>query len=129
VTILFAVLNTLFKEAILVVLLLWLLPQMGIRLPLWLIVAVLAAPVAWAALTYKSIRRVLRKKAPSPTEAMVGMRGTALTRLAPKGMVRIQGEIWEAASSNGFIEAGSEVIVLRTEGLEITVRKAERETQ
>jgi membrane-bound ClpP family serine protease len=65
----------------------------------------------------------------SPTEAMVGMRGTALTRLTPKGMVRIQGEIWEAASSNGVIEAGSEVIVLRTEGLEITVRKAERETQ
>jgi membrane protein implicated in regulation of membrane protease activity len=119
---------TLIDEAVVVLVLLWVLPHLGIKLPFGLKVGILVALAAWAALTYRPIKRVLEKEVPSPAGAMVGMRGTALTQLAPNGQVRIQGEVWQAVSSNGVVAPGEEISVLRIEGLRLTVRKEEQKT-
>jgi membrane protein implicated in regulation of membrane protease activity len=79
-----SILGTLIDEIVLAVLLLWLLPQLGIRLPLEVTIGILAALAVWSALIYRPIRRAIKKEAPSPKQAMVGNRGTALTELAPK---------------------------------------------
>ena len=79
-----ALLSTLIKEAILVAVLLWRLPLLGVRLPLGVIIGILITIAVWAMLTYSPIKRVMEKKALSPTEEMVGRRGTALTKMAPK---------------------------------------------
>ena len=119
---------TLIDEAIVVVVILWLLPHLGIKLPVGVTVGLMVALAAWAVLTYRAIRRVVEIRALSPAEAMVGRRGTALSQLAPNGVVRIRGEIWKAMSSNGVIAAGDEVTVLRIDGLKLTVRREEQET-
>jgi len=108
-----ALLSTLIKEAILVAVLLWLLPLLGVRLPLGVIIGILITIAVWAMLTYRPIKRVMEKKALSPTEE----------KMAPKGLVRIEGETWEAVSSNADIAAGDEISVLQVDGLKLTVQK------
>ena len=122
------ILSTLIKEIIVVAFILWVLPMLGVRLPLGVTIGILVAIAAWAALTYRPIKQVMDKKAFSPTEEMLGRRGTAITRLAPKGLVRIDGETWEAFSSNAAIAAGDEVTVLEINGLKLTVQKEEQKT-
>ncbi|MFC2059199.1 NfeD family protein [Chloroflexota bacterium] len=120
-----ALLSTLIKEALVVVVILWVLPLLGIRLPLGVTIGILIVVAAWAVFTYRPIKRVMEKEAFSPTEEMLGRKGTALTKLAPKGLVRIGGETWEAFSSNADIAAGDKVTVLRIDGLKLTVQKEE----
>ncbi|MBI4294715.1 MAG: NfeD family protein [Chloroflexi bacterium] len=119
----FALVNSIIEQALVAAALLWLLPQLGVRLPLALTIGILAMLAAWSVFTYVLTRRALAKKALTPAEEMVGKRGTALTRLAPDGQVRIQREIWQAVSSCGEIAPGDEIRVLCVEGLRLTVRK------
>jgi membrane-bound serine protease (ClpP class) len=58
------------------------------------------------------------------TQGLVGTRGTAETRLAPSGVVRIGGELWNARSG-AVVEVGGEVVVTGVDGLTLRVRPAE----
>lgn len=54
----------------------------------------------------------------------VGTRGTAITRLAPMGMVRFEdGSKAEVSSASGFVDQGSEVEVSSIEGEKIFIKK------
>ena len=54
----------------------------------------------------------------------VGSKGTALTRLAPMGMVRFEdGTKAEVASADGFLDQGCEVIVTAVENEKIFIKK------
>jgi membrane-bound ClpP family serine protease len=56
-----------------------------------------------------------------PTEPpIVGKEGVVLTALAPKGLVRVQGEIWEARATD-VIAAGARVRVRDVHGLQLVV--------
>lgn len=58
----------------------------------------------------------------SPAEKVtVGMEGVAKTALRPAGIAEFHGERVHVSAENGFIDAGSSVIVVRTEGAFITV--------
>ena len=120
-----AILRILIEEALLAMLLLWLLPQLGIRLPMGLVIGILIALAAWSTLVYKAVRQIVPRELPGPAEAMLNRRGIAVTKLAPKGAVRIRGEIWGAVSSNGDITPGDEISVSGIDGLRLTVRKEE----
>lgn len=52
----------------------------------------------------------------------VGRRGTALSPLRPAGVVEIDGQRLDATTQGEFVEAGSEVEVLRADGLTLVVR-------
>ena len=56
-------------------------------------------------------------------EGLLGETGTAVTRLALEGKVFVHGELWNAYSE-GPIESGEKVRVVRTEGLKVKVEKA-----
>jgi membrane-bound serine protease (ClpP class) len=67
--------------------------------------------------------RAQRKKPTTGVEGIVGEVGEAITGLHPEGQVRIHGEIWKAASSEGMLPAGTKVKVERVENLQLTVRR------
>lgn len=118
-----SLLGALVIDGILAMVLFWLLPQQDIETSLALKIVILAAFPLWSVLTYVPRKRALSKEVISPAQAMVGKRGTAITRLNPEGTVRINFEIWNATSSGDTIEEGEAVTVLRMDGLMLTVQK------
>jgi membrane-bound serine protease (ClpP class) len=67
--------------------------------------------------------RAQRRKPITGLEGLVGLKGTALTELAPGGRVLVHGEYWEAESSE-HIERGAAVVVDHVDGLRLKVHRA-----
>ena len=57
---------------------------------------------------------------------MIGARAEALTRLEPKGKVRLGAELWDAVAEAGAIAEGEAVIIEAAEGLPLKVRPEKR---
>ena len=55
-------------------------------------------------------------------ESLAGKKGLAKDKLAPKGTVLVEGELWQAESVSGDIPAGAEVKVESVNGFSIKVR-------
>lgn len=77
------------------------------------------AVLAWLALR---ARRSVRVNGP---EGMLGRRATVLQALSPRGLVRLDGETWNAEAT-GDIPVGAEVEVTGVEGLTLRVRPVGR---
>ena len=75
---------------------------------------------AYAYITYRLGKKALGKKPIISPEAIVGNKSKATTLLAPKGYVRVGGELWRAWASS-TINAGQEVIVVGREGMTLLV--------
>ena len=120
-----AIFSTLLEEAALVVVVLWGLPQLGIHIPLAGLIVLMIAWGAFSILTYRMGSRALRRKPLIGLPGMVGGKGEVVSPLGPKGVVRIKGELWEAASDGGRIDIGEEVTVVGQDGLKLVVRKGD----
>ena len=118
-----AIVNTLLEEAALVVIVLWGLPQVGVQIPLWGLIALMVAWGVYSIITYRLGSRALKKKTVAGLTNMVGSKGEVVSPLAPEGLVKIRGELWIAKSASGEIKAGEEVIVVRQDGLKLLVRE------
>lgn len=118
-----AIVSTLLEEAALAALILWGLPLLGIHLPLYVLVVLMAALAAFAVITYRLGSRALKKKPVVGLSDMVGSKGRVVSRLDPEGLVRIKGELWESKSAGRRIDAGAEVTVVGQEGLKLIVRR------
>ena len=70
-----------------------------------------------------AVYRALRKNPQLGFENMIGQSGLAVNPIAPKGTVKIRGELWQAVTNSKNIEAGAEIIVLEQTGLKLTVIK------
>ena len=121
-----AIVSTLLEEAVLVAIVLWGLPQLGIRIPLPGLIAMMAALAAFAVIFYSIGSRALRKKPIIGLPAMVGSQGKVVSPLARVGLVRIKGELWLAESGGKRIDVGAEVTVVGQDGLRLIVRKINR---
>jgi len=120
----FAIFSILLEEAALVVIVLWGLPELGIHnFPLAGLIALMAAWGAYSVISYRIGSRALRKKVVAGLPDMVGTKGKVVSPLAPKGVVRIKGELWGATSSGANIDAGEEVVVVGQDGLRLVVDK------
>ena len=118
-----AILSTLLEEIILAAFILWGLPQLGIHIPLAGVIALMAALVAYAVITYRLGSKALGKKPLVGLPDMVGSRGKVVTPLDPEGLVKIKGELWESTSADRRINTGEEVIVVGQDRLKLTVRR------
>jgi membrane-bound ClpP family serine protease len=118
-----AIVGTLLEEAALAALVLWGLPLLGIHLPLYVLVVLMAALAAYAVITYRLGSRALKKKPMVGLPDMVGSKGRVVSRLDPEGLVRIKGELWESKSAGRRINAGEQVTVVGQEGLKLIVRR------
>ena len=119
-----AIVSTSLEEVALVVIWRWGLPEIGIHLPLSVLIIVMVAWAAFAAVTFWIVTRTLRRKAMVGLPTMVGGRGKAVSRLAPEGQVIIKGELWGAKSIDGNIDNGEEILVVGQDSLKLMVRKA-----
>jgi membrane-bound serine protease (ClpP class) len=67
-----------------------------------------------------------RRRVTTGAEGMVGEVGQVATALAPRGQVKVRGEIWQAHSAEP-LSVGAEVEVVRVRGLTLEVRPSRRE--
>lgn len=63
------------------------------------------------------------KTIPVGRPELAGKKGTALTTMAPSGKVKIDNEIFEAASISGLIKKDASVEVVRSEHLKLIVKE------
>ena len=119
-----AIVSTLLEEAALAVIVLLGLPQMGINIPVPGLVAIMLVWGAVAVLLYWMGSRALLQKPIVGLPHMVGSRGEVVSPLAPKGVIRIKGELWEAKTASRKINNGERVTVVGQDGLRLIVRKS-----
>ncbi len=119
-----AIFSTLLEEAALVVIVLLGLPGLGVHIPLAGLIALMLAWVAFSIFTYRIGSQALIKKPVIGLPAMVGSKGKVVSPLAPDGLVRIKGELWEAESAGGGnIDTGEHIVVVGQQGLRLVVGK------
>ena len=98
-----AIVSTSLEEVALVVVWRWGLPQIGIELPVYVLIIVMVAWAAYAVTTFVIVTRTLKKKAVLGLPTMIGCKGKAASPLAPDGLVMIKSELWGATSTEGNI--------------------------
>ena len=123
VRLIWGIVSNLLEEAALVVIVLWGLPELGIHIPLAGLIALMIVWGVISVIVYRMGSQALRRKAIVGLPTMVGTKGKVVNRLAPKGLVRIKGELWEGMSSGANIDAGEEVVVVGQDGLRLVVDK------
>jgi membrane-bound ClpP family serine protease len=120
-----AILTSLLDDFIIVAIILWGLPEIGIHVPLIGIILVLVVLTVYSVVTFRFGSRILRKKPLAGLTTMLELKGKALSQLNPVGTVKIQSELWAAKSEDGKIEAGCPVVVVGQDGLSLIVRSVE----
>jgi membrane protein implicated in regulation of membrane protease activity len=100
----------------------WLMEARGAmwKLPVGVALAALMAGASILALLVGLVIRSRRTGAATGASGMIGLRGKALTEVAPEGRVRVQGELWWARSRMK-IAAGESVRVTGLDGLTLEV--------
>jgi membrane-bound serine protease (ClpP class) len=101
----------------------WVLPEFGVNLSVWWLVAAMAVWAAFSVTMFMFTSRVVKRQSMVGLPSMVGMRGKWASPLAPSGFVRIKGELWGAVSEGGEVGTGEEVEVVGENGLKLVVRK------
>jgi membrane-bound ClpP family serine protease len=117
-----AVLTSLLDELIIAAVILWGLPRLGIKIPLPALVVIMLALIVYAFFSFRMGTRILNKKPVAGLSSMVGIEGKVQSRLAPRGIVKIGSELWNAETESGVIEVGVAVIVVRQQRLSLTVK-------
>ena len=117
-----AILTNLLYEAIIVAVLKWGLPRLGIDLPLYGIILICVAFLMYAVVMFVVGSRTLAKRPMPGFTTMVCLEGQVVSRLAPEGTVKIEGELWNARAESGTIDVGADVVVVRQYGLRVVVR-------
>lgn len=101
----------------------------GARLP-WIVIG--GATLTTAAFFLLVIGAGLRAQqlaVRTGSAALRGRRASVVERLAPFGMVRIDGELWRATAGEGVAEVGSEVEITGVDGLTLKVRPSPKEAR
>ncbi len=117
-----AIITNLLDEALIVALIIFGLPRLGVNIPIWGMVLICIAFLVYAVVFYRIGSTILRKKALPGFSEMTGMEGKTVGRLAPKGTVKIESELWDARAESGLIESGTPVVVIRQQGFRLVVR-------
>jgi membrane-bound serine protease (ClpP class) len=99
------------------------LPVFGINIPLWGIVAVLVAFAVFSYITYRIGHPTVLCDGITDPNSIVGKEGVVEVDLNPAGYVRVEGELWKAASSGGGLRNGDTVVITGISGLELTVER------
>ena len=106
----------------------YILPYFDILLPVGVLIAVMVGWLAFSIWLFIFTTKVLKKQKPIGLTGMIGLHGYTVEKLAPRGMVRIQSELWMANSIDGDIEKGEEIVVTGENGLLLDVRRVDKAT-
>ncbi|MCL0091985.1 hypothetical protein M1N58_01350 [Dehalococcoidales bacterium] len=117
------ILVVLLDEIILVAIFLFILWLLGIYLPLWALLAIAVALGIWFLVQYKLIVPILNQRQITGSQGMLGLKGKVVTPLAPNGYIKINGELWQASSTETNISTGEEVVVVGIDRLKLIVSR------
>jgi membrane-bound serine protease (ClpP class) len=74
-------------------------------------------------IVHRAVITSLRRKRITGAEGMIGMQGEVVESLKPKGIIRVNGEYWQAESLNGDIEIGEDVEIVVIDRLKLEVKR------
>ena len=121
-----AIISIIIQEAAIAAIVLFGLPQIGVRLSLPVLIVLMLAWLAVSVVIYRAGSRALRKKPVPGFSGMLESKGKVVKPLDREGLVKIKDELWLAKSEDkSTIEAGEEVVVVGQDGLKLVVRKVE----
>ena len=120
-----AILSTLLEETALAVVVLVGLPELGIHLPLAVLIVLMIGWAVVAVIVYRAGSHALRVKPMAGPEAIIGMKGKVVRPLDPGGLIKIGGELWRAKSAGSSIDIGEEVIVVKQDSTMLIVRSGD----
>ncbi len=86
-----------------------------------IVLLVAAGLTAW--LFYVGVKAQYRR-IKTGKEALIGAKGVVTTELAPKGVIRVSGEFWQATTKDGSVPVGEDVEIVAMEGLFLVVKPA-----
>ncbi len=118
-----AIFSNLIWEAALIAIWRWGLPQLGIQLPLFVLIIAMAGLAAYATISFRIGSQVLSLKETAGFTTVIGSKAKVMSPLTPEGLVKINSELWTAKSVEGNIDKGEEVTVVGQVGLKLLVRK------
>ena len=96
----------------------------ALGVPRWAAVAILVVWVIKDIALYPFLRSAYETNNSSPIDRLIGDWGTAVEQLAPRGYVRIRGELWLAeVKPPETIEAGARVQIADANGLMLVVHR------
>jgi membrane-bound serine protease (ClpP class) len=87
----------------------------------WLLVVVPTLVVAFFAVVVQAALEARRQPPMIDVDQLYGEEGVAITDLAPRGEVRVDGERWSAEAAHDPISAGAVVRVVGRNGLKLVV--------
>jgi membrane-bound ClpP family serine protease len=120
-----AIVSTLLEEAVLAVVVLVGLPELGINIPLPVLIALMIAWAIVAIIIYRVVSHALGRKPVVGPEAIVGSKGKVVSPLEPEGLIKIGAELWRAKSSGERIDVGKEVTVVEQDGTMLIVHASD----
>lgn len=115
----YSIITTLLWEAAVAAVVLRLLPSLGINVPLWGLISIMAVLGAEGYISYWLGKKALEQKPIFAPE--VGGKCKAITSLGPKGYVQVGSERWQATSTGPTIQEGQEAVIVSMEGLTLFV--------
>ena len=118
----YAIVLSLAEQALLLFVLLWLLPRVGLSVPAWA-VALLATSLAIYSLVLTRLNYRALNQTPVQSPG-IGARGRVVQALNPRGYVKLGNELWSAESVGCHVAQGVEVEVLQVSGLHLLVAPA-----
>jgi membrane-bound serine protease (ClpP class) len=89
----------------------------------WLVGILIFAAIGLIALVIALIVRTYSRPAATGKENLKGRTAIVKERLDPEGVISVEGELWNAVTQSGPIEAGQEVIITEVKDLILTVIK------
>lgn len=108
-------------QVVLVVTMLWILPNFGVNIPTWLMLVFMTALSAYSYVTFRFGEKVITKTPAVGIETIIGVKGETTTKLSPYGYVRVEGELWRACSIDRNINQGIEVVIIDIKGVTLFV--------
>ena len=118
-----AILSIALEEAALYAIWRWLLPDIGVPMPLNALIIVMVVWGVYAVTNFVIVTRALRKTTIVGLPTMTGSTGRVVETLDPEGLVRIKSELWGAKSIEGDVDVGETITVVKQDGLKLFVSK------
>ena len=115
------VLVLLLDEAVVLVLIFFLLDFMDVRIPLPIMIFAGTLVAVLVFIIHIKVMPSFRWKQVTGREGMMGLQGKVVQPLTPVGMIYVKGENWKAKSVNDDVEADDNVKVVGIEGLTLRV--------
>ena len=122
--VIWAIVSVIVEEIAILVIALLILPLFDVQIPVTALVLIMVGWLLFSALLFIPGNRALLRKPVFDMKCIVGQKGVAVEELHPKGLVKINGELWGAESAE-TIAIGEEVIVTGYKGIKLSVERCQ----